>query len=368
MLLHPFKASLPSVKNITDFAGYFDQVKKMYGTFKDQSFFASETEPSYFIYKIAFENRSFISLVASINIQDYIDDKVLKHEKTLSEKKEKSKKYIEREGVIMKPPLIICEVNPGLSRYVNDYLLQHETLLEVQNPDDQSTHSIWQISDQKEIADLQNTVKEHPGKFYIADGHHRFAGFADLYKDSDVKEIYQRIPCVIMDFGDVEIHPFNRLLKLPKNWDEENFIASLNDYFHVMEKSDERLYTNKFEITMILKDRSFQLKWKETVLSKETDDILFDASLLDKHIFSNLLGMSELDKESKINFLPSYNDLNFYKKKITKKFPAVVFLIYPVAEDEWKKVSDNFKTLPPKSTFILPRIEDGLFIKTLKAE
>jgi len=368
MLLHPFKASLPSVKNITDFAGYFDQVKKMYGTFKDQSFFTEETAPSYFIYKIAFENRSFISLIASINIQDYIDDKVLKHEKTLSEKKEKSKRYIEREGIIMKPPLIICEVNPGLSRYVNDYLSNHETLLEVHNTDDQSTHSVWQISDKEEIANLQNTVNEHPDKFYIADGHHRFAGFADLYKNSNDKETYQRIPCVIMDFGDVEIHPFNRLLKLPKDWDEEKYIESLKDYFHVVEKSDDRLYTSKFEITMILKDRNFQLKWKEEILSNETDGILFDAALLDKHIFSNLMGMSELDKESQINFIPSYNDLKFYKKKITKKYPAVVFLIYPVAEDEWKTVSDNFKTLPPKSTFILPRIEDGLFVKSLKQE
>ncbi len=367
MLLHPFKATLPSVKNIVDLAGYFDQVKKKYGSFKDQSFFTEETVPSYFIYKIAFENRSFISLVASIDIQDYIDAKVLKHEKTLAEKKEKSKKYIEREGVIMKPPLIICEVNPGLSRYVNDYLMNHETLLEIQNTADHSTHSVWQISDKEEMANLQNTIKEHPDKFYIADGHHRFAGFADLYKNSALKDTYTRIPCVVMDFGDVEIHPFNRLLKLPTDWDEENFIKSLDSYFHVVEKTDDRLYTNKFEITMILKDRNFQLKWKEEVLSNEADDILFDASLLDKHVFSNLLGMSELDKESKINFIPSYNDLRFYKKKIEKKFPAVVFLIYPVAETEWKTVSDNFETLPPKSTFILPRIEDGLFIKSLEA-
>ena len=368
MLLHPFKASLPSVDNIPDFASYFNQVKKKFGAFKNQSFFSTETDPSYFVYKIEFESRSFISLIASINIQDYIDNKVLKHEKTLSEKKEKSKKYIQREGIIMKPPLIICDSNVGLSRFVNQYIKDNATILEVQKTDDQSRHLVWQISDENEIAALQKIIKVHPDKFYIADGHHRFAGVADLYKSVADKNPYARMPCAIMNFTDVEIHPFNRLLKCDTNWNEEAFISSLKKYFHLNEQSEAPLYTNKFEITMILKKRLFQLKWKDEILKQEKDEILFDAALLDKHIFSNLLNMTEEDKEAQIDFIPSYNDLKFYRKKIKKKDPSIVFLIYPVAESEWKTVSDHFKTLPPKSTFILPRIEDGLFIKSLNVE
>ena len=54
--------------------------------------------------------------------------------------------------------------------------------------------------------------------------------------------------------------------------------------------------------------------------------------------------------------------------KITKGKFKVAFILYPIAMEQVKRVADNQMIMPPKSTWVEPKMRSGLVIYSLEEE
>ena len=87
-----------------------------------------------------------------------------------------------------------------------------------------------------------------------------------------------------------------------------------------------------------------------------------DTQILYKLIFEPILGIKDLRNDTRIAYTDGKKDMAFVKTAIdTKKF-AVGFGMLPVTTQEMKKIADEGLKMPPKSTFIEPKLRSGITI------
>ena len=63
-----------------------------------------------------------------------------------------------------------------------------------------------------------------------------------------------------------------------------------------------------------------------------------------------------------MEFLPNNTDFSEVKNKITNQLFDIAFILKPITINEIKKVADKNKYMPPKSTYIEPKLRSGLTI------
>ena len=66
--------------------------------------------------------------------------------------------------------------------------------------------------------------------------------------------------------------------------------------------------------------------------------------------------------ERNISFLEGTHPLSTLKEKVDSGEYSVAFILKPIPMDLIKKVADNNETMPPKSTYVEPKLRSGLTI------
>ena len=88
-------------------------------------------------------------------------------------------------------------------------------------------------------------------------------------------------------------------------------------------------------------------------------------NILNKNIFEEIFNLNENSEE--INYLngkSSIKEILIQNEK--QKEDSIIFFLKPRPIGEIRKISDKNLTLPPKSTYIEPKLRSGLTILDLK--
>ena len=87
-----------------------------------------------------------------------------------------------------------------------------------------------------------------------------------------------------------------------------------------------------------------------------------DAEILTQFVLDPILGICDLKTDDRIEFVSGEYPLNKFEKKITQGDFKIGFILYPLSIDEVKRVADNQLIMPPKSTWVEPKLRSGLTI------
>ena len=91
-----------------------------------------------------------------------------------------------------------------------------------------------------------------------------------------------------------------------------------------------------------------------------------DCNIVSTKILAPILGIKDERHDSNIDFLPgSYGPKAIVKKVDSGEFKAG-FVLYPISMDQLKNVADAEMFMPPKSTYIEPKMRSGLTIYNLE--
>ena len=74
------------------------------------------------------------------------------------------------------------------------------------------------------------------------------------------------------------------------------------------------------------------------------------------------LGIEDLKTNKRINFVSGKHGLDSLKKRIDSNKYKVGFCLHPVSYVELEQIADNDLIMPPKSTWIEPKLRTGLTI------
>jgi uncharacterized protein (DUF1015 family) len=74
------------------------------------------------------------------------------------------------------------------------------------------------------------------------------------------------------------------------------------------------------------------------------------------------LGIQDLKTDDNIEFVSGAESIESFEERIKKSKFSVGFVLYPASMDQVKKVADHQLIMPPKSTWVEPKLRSGLTI------
>jgi uncharacterized protein (DUF1015 family) len=85
-----------------------------------------------------------------------------------------------------------------------------------------------------------------------------------------------------------------------------------------------------------------------------------DVSLLSEHVLGPVLGITDLRRDKRIDFVGGIRGLPELEKRVDSGEMAAAFAMYPTRMTDLMAVADAGQVMPPKSTWFEPKLADGL--------
>ena len=91
-----------------------------------------------------------------------------------------------------------------------------------------------------------------------------------------------------------------------------------------------------------------------------------DVSLLSEFLLAPVLGIEDLRRDKRIDFVGGIRGLAELEKRVDSGEMAAAFSLYPTRMEELMAVADAGEVMPPKSTWFEPKLADGLVSHVLE--
>ena len=113
---------------------------------------------------------------------------------------------------------------------------------------------------------------------------------------------------------------------------------------------------------MYLDGEFYSLYLRKNNYAFKTSLDTLDTQILYKTILEPILGIRDLRNDTRIDYTHGKNDLVNIKEKIDSGKFTVGFGLVPINVEELKAIADEGLTMPPKSTYIEPKLRSGVTI------
>lgn len=87
-----------------------------------------------------------------------------------------------------------------------------------------------------------------------------------------------------------------------------------------------------------------------------------DTYILYTTVLKPILGIEDLRNDNRIDYSHGKNDLAYVKSLVDKGEFTVGFGLVPITVEEMKQIADEGLKMPPKSTYIEPKLRSGVTI------
>jgi uncharacterized protein (DUF1015 family) len=344
----------------------FKGVALKYTDFKEDGIFLTETSECFYLYEIESKDHLFTGIIAATSIEDYKNNIIKKHEDTLQYRVELFSDYLHQTGFNTEPVLITYPDKKNINHWISNK--KNETPIYNYATTNKEKHKLWKVDNPTEIEWLQKQFEEIP-ELYIADGHHRSAS-AELLFDQNKSENNTNY-CYFMSFliaeSNVKIYEYNRIIRDLNGFDKNDFLQQLENHFIVKNKQQELWKPeSKFEFGMYLDGNFYALFYKQNVINKENSILKnLDAQILYDTVLMPLLAIKDLRNDERIEYVSGKESVSVIKALIDEGEFAVGFMLFPSDIAEIKTLADNNLIMPPKSTYIEPKIRSGLMVYEL---
>lgn len=340
-------------------------VRNRYLEFKEDHIFVQDDKPSYYVYKIVNrEGFTFNGIIAAASTQDYENDVIKKHEDTIEYKEHIFKDYLKTVGFNAEPVLLTYPDNPDLLELIENIQVDRAEFEFTTTYRD--THYLWKV-DNDEIIDKIRLVFESVTNIYIADGHHRSASSfllsKQMQKEKSKNENYSYFMSYLIPESDLKILEFNRLVKDLNGLSKEEFLIHLDTMYRIENRgADLYMPSKKHHFSMYLDGEFYSLYLRKSNYQITNALDALDTQILHKTILEPILGISDLRNDKRIEYSHRKNGLVAIKSRVDSQEFEVGFGLVPITINEMKSIADEGLTMPPKSTFILPKLRSGVTI------
>lgn len=356
----------------------------------EKGILVKEDKPAIYIYEEEFtaygERKAIKGIICRVKLEEFSKGIILPHEFTLSKAKEDRLNLMKATN---------CNFSQIYSLYMDggkntlgkiDSLSKSEPDIQLQD-NDNVTHRMWIIKDEKAIADICSDFTGR--KLYIADGHHRYETALNyrnylreqgLAKEGDACD-YQMMMLVDMEHPGLVVFPTHRLVRNLDSFNAERVIDGCKEYFDVTEHSD----INTIESTLmelynqgkkayafycggssykllVLKDTNII---KKLLPNASTATQQLDVTILHTLILEKIFGIDAENMAKQINLT--------YTKIFDEAISSVqhgnsqcAFILNPTRVSEIREVASNGEKMPQKSTYFYPKMITGLVMNQLE--
>ena len=347
----------------------YKEVRARYEEFKNNGIFIRDEEPQFYVYQqIKNCGQSFIGVIAGVSINDFNQGHVKKHENTLTKRESIFANYLRETKINAEPVLLTYKNQDAVDNILTHY---SKTRPEYEfSTTDKTIHNLWLISEKEDINKMTTAFANIPD-MYIADGHHRCASSARLSKDltnqlgGDSKQAYDFFMAYLISDHQLNILPFNRLVKGLNNLSTDELLDKLSQSFTIKKLNKKSKPKKKHHIHMFLGKSWYKLILNENLIDPESTISQLDSHQLSETILGPILGIEDIKTDSRMHFYAGDKGLKGMERMVSKGTADIAFSLYPVEVSQLIDISDQGLIMPPKSTWIEPKLRSGLTIYSI---
>ncbi|OSY89176.1 hypothetical protein WH52_00520 [Tenacibaculum holothuriorum] len=345
----------------------FKLVHNRYLEFKEDNIFLQDEAPSFYIYQKTTPTHTFCGIIAATSVEDYHNDVIKKHESTLRTRELLFENYLKNTGFNAEPVLLTYPDNTTIESIIEKYKSSRPEY--EFSTTDKDLHLLWTITEDE---DLETITKAFGNidTLYIADGHHRSTSSCllaqNLAKDNPNhtgKEDYNFFMSYLLPESQLSIYEFNRFIKDLNGLSPDEFLIELDTYFRIENRGQE-LYKpkEKHHFSMYLNGEFYALYLRKSVYNFSDTLSELDSEILYRTVLKPILGIEDIRNASKIMYSQDKSDGLELKTKVDSGDFKVSFGMQATSIQEIKKIVDAGLIMPPKTTYIEPKLRSALTI------
>ena len=326
----------------------FKLVKKKFQEFCNNNILISDKNNSFYLYEQGCNLISYVGLIALVSSDDYNNNNIKKHENTIYNREKMFLEYLE-ETRFQADAILLEHKNNNYLNKIYKKIKKNRAEYEFTTTD-KVLHKLWKISN-KTIVDNITLEFEKIKKVYIADGHHRCASTSKLKNNNNMMSL-------LISEEQLRISSFNRLVKT--NIEDSELFKKIETKFYI-KKTNLDIPKKQNEIIMFKSNQKYLLQPKEDSYI-DNEICRLGVSILFNNILFPILNIKDERKTDRIEFYANNIDFSKVKNTMNNKSYNIAFFLKPITINEIKDVADNNKYMPPKSTYIEPKLRSGLTI------
>jgi uncharacterized protein (DUF1015 family) len=321
-----------------------------------------DVRPCLYLYRQTMGSHSQTGVVAAASCSEYLEGRIRKHEFTRPEKEEDRVRHLEALNAQTGPAFLTYRAVTALDEFVRRKS-SGEPDVAFTAPDGVQ-HSAWTIGDREDIERIQTEFTRVP-ELYIADGHHRSAAAARVYRKRGGAGASAGFLGVLFPHDQLTILPYNRVLKDLNGLSTPQLVGRLDSMFVIQSDGHPApLHPHQFGLYLDRRWHTLTLR-PRFVAGKDAIEKL-DTTLLQKLVLDPVFGISDPRRSERIQFVGGIRGTDELEKRVDHDGWACAFSLCPMQIDDLMAVADAGAMLPPKSTWFEPKLRDAMFCRLLE--
>ena len=340
---------------------FFREVRKGYDAFKDRGWLQDAPGEEWIVYRQSNEEHSWTGVVCNLDLNLCAQGGLKTHEQTLAHREVLFASFLGEVGFHAEP--ILC-ARPDENR---DAQQAQDALINVTSGSphtdfmtaDGIRHEIWRTSTHSETGREFAAAWQGCDTLYLADGHHRLASSQRLAEAHPDLTGAQHILAFVVPESQLTILGFHKEVSgidmSPESWQ-----SALENLPHgdVKRLADPNVTPAKPGELVIHHKRQ---AWR--IVRQPTCPLPTDADWLQTHLLAGMMGIKDPRSDKRLRHLPEpMRPDGGWAARAHAHPDRVLILTHPVPFGHIRKVADQKGTLPPKSTWVEPKIRSALFI------
>ena len=317
--------------------------------------------PHLYVYSQKMGRHRQTGVVACALVEDYLADRIKKHEKTRPDKEDDRTRHIQTLEAHDEPVFLTYRADAVIDEAVAR-VCQADPVYDFTS-DDGVQHRLWVASRDQSVA-LGRLFEDRVGDLYVADGHHRSAAAARVHEalQGDGRD-HDAFLAVVFPHDQMQILPYNRVVKDPRGRSPEALLEALRARMDVVTCDDPApdvhgsfgIYTGG--------------RWYRATALPGSFDAADPVARLDCQICQDLVlepvfGITDPRRDRNIDFVGGIHGSAELVRRVDAGEASLAIYLHATEMHEVMEVSDAGQVMPPKSTWFEPKLRSGLFVHT----
>ncbi|MBJ2186516.1 DUF1015 domain-containing protein [Paramuribaculum intestinale] len=348
----------------------YDKAVENFNAFQSNGWLVQDDDDHYYIYAQTMDGRTQYGIVIAANVDDYMEERIKKHELTRRDKEEDRMKHVRINNANVEPVFFAFPDNDVLERIIAD-VTKGAPEYDFTAPDGFG-HHFWVIDDKATIEAITGEFARIP-YLYIADGHHRTAAAALVGAEKAKAnpghrgdEEYNYFLAVAFPASHLKIIDYNRVVRDLNGLTPEEFLGRLEKDFIVEARGADIYKPEKLHnFSLYLAGIWYSLTAREGRYNDQDPIGVLDVTISSDLILRDILGITDLRSDKRIDFVGGIRGLSELSRRVDSGEMAMALALYPVSMKQLMDIADSGNIMPPKTTWFEPKLRSGLVIHKL---
>ena len=330
--------------------------------------YVNDTQAKYYFYRQIMDGRAQTGIVGCASIQDYLENRIKKHELTRADKEIDRITHVDTCSAHTGPIFLTYKDSSVLDDIIEKQT-QGEPIYDFTS-EDGIRHTVWATDGTATDSAIENEFARLDA-LYIADGHHRCASAVKVglkRKEANPchtgNEEYNFFLSVIFPSKSLKILDYNRLVKDTNGYSTEEFLAEIEKkvgHVSLFEGGEPYRPEKTHTFGLYIDGKWYRVEFHDELYRAERAADRLDCAILQKHLLAPILGIDDPRSDKRIDFAGGIRGLVYLEERCQKDMKLAISM-HPTSLDELMAVADNGDIMPPKSTWFEPKLRSGILI------